>query len=97
MEPKQQNKVIADFCGWEPSKEIDGCWRRKSDGLTQTCIPNFVNDLNAISDAEDYLSEELVMLYDNNLAVICLENFIWSATAAQRSEAFLKTIGKWKD
>jgi hypothetical protein len=71
-------------------------------------LPEYLNDLNAMHEAEKVLTyeqaEEFVeQLYladqKNNLA----ENpppwrfNVASATSAQRAEAFLKTIGKWED
>ena len=73
----------------------------------EVSLPNYTQDLNAMHEAEKVLTyeqaEEFVeQLYladqKNNLA----ENpppwrfNVASATAAQRAEAFLRTIGKWE-
>ena len=66
-------------------------------------IPDYLNDLNAMHEAEkiltevqfgDYYIEHLKMArgesqYTIDRSMVC-------ATAAQRAEAFLKTIGKWE-
>jgi len=73
-------------------------------------VPDYLNDLNAIRRAEKKLdSERLVGVYVATLLEIVLPDewqvvnhitttraFVY-ATAAQRAEALLKTIGKWKD
>ena len=75
-------------------------------------LPNYLSDLNAMHEAEKVLIGPQAILYERMLenmvraqartqpgdrypraATICS----WHATAAQRAEAFLKTIGKWKD
>jgi hypothetical protein len=63
-------------------------------------VPDYFNDLNAMHEAEmvlkdrglqvDYWDTLSEMMDDHDHEAI-------SATAAQRCEAFLKTIGKWKE
>jgi hypothetical protein len=62
-------------------------------------IPDYLNDLNAMHKAEKILKGGMRSKYDAELTLICSRdyNFIWESTAAQRAEAFLKTIGKWVD
>ena len=64
-------------------------------------VPDYLNDLNAMHQAEKVLKEEHLDAYGDWLAdgnssggrpsELCH----WHATAAQRAEAFLRTIGKW--
>ena len=60
-------------------------------------IPDYLNDLNAMHEAEkceklEYQFDE----YSRELCQVCAFGMPICATAAQRAEAFLKTIGKWK-
>ena len=66
-------------------------------------IPDYLNDLNAMHDAEKVLTEDQREQYLNSLYKVCnpdsMLNDAWNlncATAAQRAEAFLHTIGKWE-
>jgi hypothetical protein len=71
------------------------------------CVPNFAGDLNAIHEAEKKLksSKDLWAQYTTVMlpwlasshAYGFLDGDTVHATAHQRSEALLKTIGKWKD
>lgn len=76
------------------------CWR--------VCCPNYCGDLNAIAEAEELFEAKTVddlnkpdrmFLYTSHLARICVGHFGGQtrATARQRAEAFLKTIGKWEE
>lgn len=65
-------------------------------------VPDYINDLNAIHEAENTLSEEQRLIYSEELyhtAIKCQkETGLWrylSASAAQRAEAFLKTLNLW--
>ncbi len=65
-------------------------------------VPRYLTSLDAMHEAEKVLFPKLAHKY--KLALAELKGFggnnhdkIWHATAAQRAEAFLKTIGKWKD
>jgi hypothetical protein len=74
-------------------------------------LPDYLNDLNAMRGAEGVLGgEKRVEYLDALLDVLGLNlgpggwdmdfNSVWqmtAATAAQRAEAFLKTLGKWED
>lgn len=72
-------------------------------------LPDYLHDLNAMHEAEKMLRDEdtLMRRYLNHLlTATCYEspktwfvaNFdLQCATAAQRAEALLRTIRKWKD
>ncbi len=70
-------------------------------GQTIALLPDYFNDLNAMHEAEKVLTESQQMPY--RTALFCTEEVDYSyfklihATAAQRAEAFLRTIGKWED
>jgi hypothetical protein len=102
MTPEKQRIAIAEACGWKctaPFKEAFACWVRPGNSDWQNeVIPDFCNDLNAIADAE----MKLGLKYDQwtrELRAICERDrrCVESATAAQRAEAFLRTIGKWEE
>ncbi len=73
-------------------------------------IPDYLNDLNAMHDAMAYLDPEQMTQFASELSALVLENphkYWWdlsshevghvaNATAKQRAEAFLKTLGLWK-
>ena len=71
-------------------------------------VPNHLNDLNAMHEAERIVyqtqSADWAGRYNQALCDVAdratdtLEyNWEWHATAAQRAEAFLRTIGKWAE
>ena len=73
------------------------------DYLEEASVPNYTEDLNAMHDAEKVLTEDQREQYLNSLYKVCnpdsMLNDAWNlncATAAQRAEAFLRTIGKWE-
>jgi hypothetical protein len=89
MKAEQQRIAIADAAGF-----IAGYSWSRSDGIA--VLPDYLNDLNAMHDAEKMLEA------DDNHAYGCycidLQEEYGNTvhlTAAQRAEAFLRTIGKW--
>lgn len=65
-------------------------------------IPSYTTDLNACREFEGAiiaLGPPALDTYEDFLFAICTRagNRIFRATAAQRCEAFLKTINKWKN
>lgn len=112
MTPEQINEAIAEKCGWVEAFPLGGTphkrtrdggillpyyWIHEPTGKRTTAIPNYHGDLNAIHEAEKVL-RELTPEYDTELFETCGD---WPcaihATAAQRAEAFLKTLGLWKE
>jgi hypothetical protein len=59
------------------------------------CLPNCAYDLNAMHEAEKDLTSSQWDDYVEHLGGSLYH--CAHATAAQRAEAFLKTIGKWED
>lgn len=110
MNAEQQRIAIAEACGFEPpftermtSCGCDGQWDLYDANGRR--IPDFLNDLNAIHEAEKTLKRHQWVEYKAHLdelipeiddAAFTLSRII-HATAAQRSEAFLKTLGLWKE
>jgi hypothetical protein len=58
--------------------------------------PDYLNDLNAIHEAEKVLNNVQRERYRTELVYSHAGRDVF-ATAAQRAEAFLRTIGKWED
>ena len=109
MTPEQQQIMIAVACGWKilDTPELYGsyaCYAKDPTGKPFPGIPDYLHDLNAMHDAEQsvvYRDEHGCGLkYSQNLRRITeadrsFERWQWGATATQRAEAFLRTIGKW--
>lgn len=67
-------------------------------------IPDYLSDLNAMHEAEKVLTDEQSYGYGCWLGKNTVgrttgewQKAIFGATAAQRAEAFLRTLGKWED
>lgn len=69
-------------------------------------IPNYVHDLNAMHEAEKVLGEKRIRTYAFLLAQVLdtsptvdLDGQFLNihASARQRAEAFLRTLGKWEE
>lgn len=108
MNKDKQRIAIAEACG---HKDLD--WRIIAEGTGLDCldlcsgivghgghtVPYYLNDLNAMHAAEGTLAEVEDGEYDytKQLKRTLEHNYTWKATAAQRAEAFLRTIGKWEE
>ena len=100
MTKEQINIAIAEACGWKyvnnETHAPDGSfwWSKELE------IPDYCNDLNAMHEAEKILNDESHADYACELVKTIRRNGEWfesvSATAAQRAEAFLRTINKWE-
>lgn len=125
MTPEAQRSAIAEACGWtelhyhdDPklvSKSLcghpPGLDGKPSPGTTRNdvYVPDYLNDLNAMHEAENALPDRLMNLtYVEELSAVCGidEGGEWTttedwqllhATARQRAEAFLRCLGKWQD
>jgi len=69
--------------------------------LFPKAFPNYSGDLNAMHEAEKMLTQAQDYHYRASiLPAVCNDGsgmIAMTATAAQRAEAFLRTIGKWED
>ena len=96
MNHDKQRIAIAEACGHgDYSTQMNGWHDNQIHGL-----PDYLNDLNACNEMEQVLTSGEREEFKNILEVVCAGTTQWdriSATAAQRAEAFLKTIGKWED
>ena len=105
MNKEKQRIVIAEFCGYRPIKK--DVWGYKGSKIyTVLNLPDYLNDLNAIHEAEELLDEhqwnqmfeQLIHIRWRDKASKGQKQLSPSrATAEQRSEAFLKTIGRWEE
>jgi hypothetical protein len=117
MTPDEQRIAIAQACGWKgiSFEYLTGYapWRPTPyservmgdlDSIPIDPLPDYLNDLNAMHEAEKVLTWQHHLTFREQLwdLVITLgpedtwgRQFI-SATAAQRAEAFLRTLNLWK-
>lgn len=78
-------------------------WTHIQEPGVYAILPNYLHDLNAMHEAEESLSSFNVDKFLVNLAAVvttkyCILDWALShATATQRAEAFLRTVGKWDD
>lgn len=108
MTPEQQRIAISEACGWteiEPCTCCDGVSRgyTPTPGAHKKHLPDYCNDLNAMHDAEKVLTPEQLVDYcafrlRATTGEGCVTDYkMIRATASQRAEAFLRTIGKWEE
>ena len=111
MTKEQQRIAIARACGWTHIVKENEEWAgRKPGTLATPYLPDYLNDLNAMHEAEaakialdglyqaqfcHHLFRVLNADNRNPDGGICEFDKI-NATAAQRAEAFLKTLNLYK-
>ena len=105
MTPEQQRIAIAEACGWKWHSRSKGKIKVWDNGLDyvfyDSDLPDYLNDLNAMHEAEKTLSQkdkrEYAYQLNGGYYTSGLDDAfdIVHATAVQRAEAFLKTIDKW--
>jgi len=117
MNPEQQRIAIAEACGHGKSIDIRAELQAHSEAESfaiyndrrkpECIIPDYLNDLNAMHEAEEKLSLGAVedfSIYCSWLKkvvqakeAIPYDCWITKATAAQRAEAFLKALNLWEN
>ena len=107
MDVNQINFVIAEACGWikfwQPDNtwyDTTGHWEWHRGEANIRRVPNYYRDLNACADMEKCLKQQERGEYMDRISEISglSGDMGWgcqTATATERCEAFLKTIGKW--
>lgn len=106
MTPQEINVAIARACGWTIEDSPQGnAWHH--DGIcSEVAPPDYHSSLDAMHEAEKCLTDEQWGDYVSILEwVIGIEGQssrtrkikAIHATAPQRAEAFLRTIGKWSE
>jgi hypothetical protein len=113
MKPEKQRIAIAKACGWtwtnrcpEHGKQTIKSWLNEHSGekvFYDSSLPDYPNDLNAMHEAEKTLSYDDKQKYLDILADAPREDIYYTyadsvfATAGQRAEAFLRTVGRWEE
>jgi hypothetical protein len=108
MSPEKQRIAIAEACGWIWEKTCQGSLIGKPKGEQGPLddLPDYLNDLNAMREAEKallksgwvtYLDWLVYVIYGSKKEPSIYYGSICHATAAQRAEAFLRTLNKWED
>jgi hypothetical protein len=103
MSEEQINTAIAEACEII-SKDQWGSLYRTLHGIVRNC-PDYINDLNAMHEAEKMLTEHQWGEYERVLRLVCdgcsyyegAGKELLHATARQRAEAFLRTLRKWEE
>jgi hypothetical protein len=89
MTPEEQRVAIAEACGWKTGYRDPEAWHP---------LPDYLNDLNAMHEAEKVLNEKQEDIMNSTLwDIMGGRKYLWHATASQRAEALLRTVGKWKE
>lgn len=101
MTPEKQRIAIATACGWKPDKRGLG-WLSPHGYYAPE--PDYLADLNACHEMEKVLTEKGVnawwtyvgFIHRHNPTPFGTETAV-HATAPQRAEAFLRTLGLWEE
>lgn len=106
MDPLKQRIAIAEACGWKScytGEHITGPFGLHPVSGKEYRLPDYLNDLNAMHEAEKVLNVHYQREYAIHLSVITGADIesgdeqdvaaILHATAAQRAEAFRRTLG----
>jgi hypothetical protein len=93
MSEEQINIAIAEACGWTIDERIP---LKAKESATGGWIPDFCNDLNAMHEAEKMLDFNQLRDMEDSVS-FRFAVLPFHATAAQRAEAFLRTLGKWEE
>lgn len=107
MKDHEINQAIAESAGWI-RREPD-CWVHPQHGYlggdNLGCCPDYCNDLNVMHEVENRMTDDEHLRFRNALWLLIIRTTqfphhvsrnVHSATARQRAEAYLRTIGKWR-
>ncbi len=118
MTPEAQRIAIAEWCGLPVDvcmcgDSLEATAHRTEHPYTPMCsfdeIPDYLNDLNGMHEAEGKLNDEqredyvACLTSGTSSEEVCdldpllAEWNLLNATAAQRAEALLRTLNLWKD
>lgn len=106
MKPESQRIAIAEACGYggiELAHNGFQFWASKHPEGTTIVVPDYLNDLNACHEMEKVLTREQRLDYVDNLHFFTCQGEqrrdveVTMSTAAQRCEAFLRTLNLWTD
>lgn len=100
MTDEQINAVIAEACP-DKFRNENGVWffQYAKDCWSQCHNNNICADLNAMHEAEETLSGTDMFVMGINIERLVSRHgqHYFHATARQRAEAFLRTLGLWKE
>lgn len=111
MKREQQRIKIAKACGWTgvaPYHNDGPLWGKSPLG-TLNGLPDYLNDLNAMHEAVSIFDYDQADEFEDHLCDICKRSndkkdnpapwrfAVINATAAQRAEAFLRTLNLWEE
>jgi hypothetical protein len=102
MDQEAKRIAIAEACGWTQNKHNSRYWTSPLGESTMvTPFPDYLNDLNAMHAAIMAQSDDSRVSINHTLMEmlrpdekLILDRTI-NATAAQRAEAFGRTLGLW--
>jgi hypothetical protein len=113
MSDQEINIAIAEACGWKREfdgnhEEPEWYWIPPNNPDGDGEPPDYCNDLNAMHEAEKVLTHDQQVQFSVELGKLTTSHLpssraawmdftIAHATAAQRREAFLRTLGKWEE
>lgn len=96
MKPEAQRIAIAEACGWRATESPNWTGLRPDGRGWNGDLPDYLNDLNAMREAEAIIIKRgarVIRDYEDALQKH-VANIVF-ATAAQRAEAFLRTLNLW--
>lgn len=100
MNNQQINAAIAEACGWKDVSACtcpENCLIGLSPHGNYMHVPNYCADLNAMWEAESTLNEDQLWQMAREIEKNWEDQWYFRATARQRAEAFLRTLGKWEE
>jgi hypothetical protein len=112
MTPEEQRIAIGEAHGWKCTAAFKGafaCWVRPGNAEWQTeWLPDYLLDLNAIRsaimdvivhgpDLQEYRSNEALFQEELDKIEEREQVPVWHFGAELYAEAFLKTLGLWKE
>ena len=112
MKPEDQRVAIHQALGYKLTETFMGIYWKKpgetlalSDFMRGATTPDYLRDLNAMHEAEKVLTPIQCNDYDTRIvhalrqaeAFPAANKWKFHAIAAQRAEAFLRTLGLWTD
>ena len=105
MKPEEQRIAIAEACGWITLTNGTDGFAPRDRKINILCdiydpLPDYLNDLNAMHEAVETLRGKDGPQWFDFQRILMIECGSWmnciQASAAQRAEAFLKTLNLWK-
>ncbi len=98
MSPEAQRIAIAEACGWRYAEMCQWApWVSPYDNMSYPILPDYLNDLDAMHETEKVLGSFEMPMDADTLPAKYSPWVALNATAAQRAEAFLRTLSLWDD